>query len=48
MDQNERKEIQEAIYAADDALFHLDSARKCLGSTGQLKYEGFTLSEFEI
>ena len=34
MNDIERKEIQEAISAADDALVHLYSARKCLNSAG--------------
>ena len=32
MNDIERREIQEAISAADDALYHLESARKYLGS----------------
>ena len=34
MTQLERREIKEAIYAADDALEHLKRARKCLDSAG--------------
>ena len=34
MNDIERREIQEAISAADDALYHLESARKYLGSAG--------------
>ena len=34
MNEFERKEVQEAINAADDALFHLKSARSCLSSAG--------------
>ena len=31
MNENERREIQEAIAAADDALLHLGEAKKALG-----------------
>lgn len=34
MNEVERREIQEAISAADDALYHLESAREYLGSAG--------------
>ncbi len=34
MNDIERREIQEAISAADDALRHLQSAKKYLGSAG--------------
>ena len=34
MNDIERREIQEAISAADDALYHLESARRYLGSAG--------------
>ncbi|MBO6215578.1 MAG: hypothetical protein J6N76_08655 [Lachnospiraceae bacterium] len=34
MNDIERREIQEAISAADDALYHLESARRHLGSAG--------------
>ena len=34
MSEIEKKEINEAIFAADDALFHLESARKYLSSAG--------------
>ena len=34
MNEVERREIKEAISAADDALYHLESARKYLGSAG--------------
>ena len=34
MDAMEYKELQEAIQAADDALYHLQKARKCLNSAG--------------
>ncbi|MCR4749271.1 MAG: hypothetical protein K5877_05605 [Lachnospiraceae bacterium] len=34
MNELERREVQEAIEAADDALFHLKSARACLSSAG--------------
>ena len=35
MDELYRREIQEAIEAADDALLHLESAREYLGSAGR-------------
>ncbi len=34
MNEMEARELQEAIHAADDALYHLESARKCLQSAG--------------
>ncbi|MCR4796830.1 MAG: hypothetical protein K5853_00090 [Lachnospiraceae bacterium] len=34
MNEIERREIQEAIAAADEALYHLESAQKYLGSAG--------------
>ena len=34
MNELQRKEIQEAIEAADNALYHLDNARRYLGSAG--------------
>ena len=34
MNELERKEINEAIQAADDAIIHLESARRCLNSAG--------------
>ena len=34
MNDIERREIEEAVAAADDALYHLQSARKYLGSAG--------------
>ena len=34
MNEIERKEIQEAIAAADDALYHLESAKRYLSSAG--------------
>ena len=35
MDELNRREIQEAIVAADDAIVHLRSAREALGSAGR-------------
>lgn len=35
MDVQNRREIQEAIEAADDALLHLESAKEYLGSAGR-------------
>ena len=34
MNELERKEINEAIQAADDAIMHLERARSCLNSAG--------------
>ena len=34
MNEIERREVNEAIDAADDALYHLESARRCLDSAG--------------
>ena len=34
MNDQEYRELQEAIQAADDALYHLQSARKYLNSAG--------------
>ena len=34
MNEIERREVNEAIEAADDAIYHLKSARRCLDSAG--------------
>ena len=34
MNEIERREVKEAVEAADDALYHLKSARSCLNSAG--------------
>nr|MCR5604893.1 hypothetical protein [Lachnospiraceae bacterium] len=34
MNEIERREVNEAIDAADDAIYHLKSARRCLDSAG--------------